>query len=57
VFGGHDVNDIDSGVILNIIDACDDIIARPDIYDAKDGDRLSKIVPGWGAVMYYAGGI
>jgi glyoxylase-like metal-dependent hydrolase (beta-lactamase superfamily II) len=57
VFGGHDVNDIDSGVILNIIDACDDIIAHPDIYDSKDGDRLSKIVPGWGVIMYYAGGI
>jgi glyoxylase-like metal-dependent hydrolase (beta-lactamase superfamily II) len=57
VFGGHGVNDIDSGVIPHILAACNDIIADPDCYDEKMGDRLSKHVSGWGAVNYYRNGV
>ena len=57
IFGGHGANDLDSGVIPNIIDACNAIIANPDCYDFKAGDKLSKLVRGWGSISYYRNGV
>lgn len=57
IFGGHGINDLDKHVVLSIIEACDEIIAAPDCYDHKDGDRLSKQVSGWGFIRYYEKGI
>jgi glyoxylase-like metal-dependent hydrolase (beta-lactamase superfamily II) len=57
VFGGHGVNDLDSSIILNIIEACNTIIANPECYDFKIGDRLNKLVRGWGSIGYYLSGV
>jgi glyoxylase-like metal-dependent hydrolase (beta-lactamase superfamily II) len=57
VFGGHGINDLDNGIILNIIEACNEIIANPECYDFKIGDRLNKLVRGWGSIGYYRNGV
>jgi glyoxylase-like metal-dependent hydrolase (beta-lactamase superfamily II) len=57
IFGGHGVNDLDSNIIPNIIEVSNAIIANPDCYDFKTGDRLNKLVRGWGSIGYYRKGV
>lgn len=57
IFGGHGTNDIDKNIIPSIIETCNKIIADPDCYDYKNGDRLQKMVPGWASIGYFENGV
>lgn len=57
IFGGHGTNDLDKHVILNIIEACDEIISDSGSREGSPTDRREKQVRGWGFIRYYAGGI
>jgi glyoxylase-like metal-dependent hydrolase (beta-lactamase superfamily II) len=57
IFGGHETNDLDSAIVLKLIEACDWIIANPTKCDYKTGNRWNKMIRGYGAIMYYPNGI
>ena len=57
VFYGHGPGDIDSGVILNTLETCNEIIANPDDCDLKRGDQHVKFVDGFSPIYYFRNGV
>lgn len=57
IFCGHGVQDLDSHLVLDMIETCNQIIADPDNYDGTRGDRRLKKIPGGGYMPYYEKGI
>jgi glyoxylase-like metal-dependent hydrolase (beta-lactamase superfamily II) len=57
IFGGHEINDLDSGIVTKLVEACNWIIAHPTECDFKTGDRWNKMIKGYGSIGYYPNGI
>lgn len=66
LFPGHFMVNLESGLLMNILDTCDAIIADPKNYDYKKqrvdkagnvSDRYFKYVRGFSAVAYNDGGV
>lgn len=57
IFCGHGVQDLNSRLVLDMIETCNKIIADPDDYDGLRGDRRLKKIPGGGYMPYYENGV
>lgn len=57
IFCGHGVQDLDSHLVLDMIQACNEIIAHPDEYDGERGDRRLMKIHGGSYMPYYKNGV
>lgn len=57
IFCGHGVQDLDSRLILDMIDTCNKIIAHPDDYDDIQGDKRFMKIRGGTYMPYYEKGV
>ncbi|MDR1061741.1 MAG: MBL fold metallo-hydrolase [Clostridiales bacterium] len=57
IFCGHGIQDLDSSLVLELIEACNQIIADPEAYDELRGDRRLKKLPSGGYMPYFKNGI
>lgn len=57
IFCGHGVQDLNSHLVLDMIETCNQIIANPDDYDGTQGDRRLKKIRGGGYMPYFENGV
>ncbi|MGM9594228.1 MAG: MBL fold metallo-hydrolase [Candidatus Onthomonas sp.] len=57
IFCGHGVQDLNSHLVLDMIETCNQIIANPDDYDGTRGDRRLKKIRGGGYMPYFENGV
>jgi glyoxylase-like metal-dependent hydrolase (beta-lactamase superfamily II) len=57
IYCGHGIQGLDSKLVLDMIETCNQIIADPDSYDDICGDRRFKRIRNGGMMPYYKNGI
>ena len=57
IFCGHGVQDLNSRLVLDMIETCNQIIANPDEYDGTQGERRLKKIRGGGYMPFYPNGV
>lgn len=57
IFCGHGVQDLNSHLVLDMIETCNQIIANPDEYDGTQGERRLKKIRGGGYMPFYPNGV
>ena len=57
IFCGHGVQDLDSHLVLDMIETCNKIIEHPDQYDGMLGDRRLMKIRGGSYMPYYENGV